>query len=406
MSQPRDFEIADLFCGAGGTSTGASEAVHALGRAPRITAVNHWSVAVETHSANHPDARHYCASLDSLDPRKLYPRGGLDLLLASPECTNHSTARGGRPVNDQSRATAWCVLRWADALRPPGIIIENVPAFANWGPIGSTGRPLKGREGETFRAWLDAARSLGYRAEHRVLLAADYGDPQTRRRLFVQLVRGRREIVWPHPTHAPEGSSLFTGRRWATARDIIEWDNRGESVSRRSRPLATNTMARIREGLEKFGGREPFIVAMEHGGRVLPVSDPLPTVTTAKGGAFGLAQPFLVSYYGNGGATSVGEPLPTVTTRDRFALVVPTLTADGRGVVADVMFRMLTPAEYAKAQGFPASYRFVGTKVEVVKQIGNAVPRRLARAIVAAHVGQSPDVSWIVDGEQEARAAS
>src|SRR6185369_9013 len=100
----------------------------------------------------HPDSKHLCASLDSLNPRDLFKEGELDLLWASPECTHHSIARGGKPINEQSRATAWCVIRWADALRPPIILIENVREFLNWGPVGANGKPLKSRRGETYQA--------------------------------------------------------------------------------------------------------------------------------------------------------------------------------------------------------------------------------------------------------------
>lgn len=134
--------IADLFCGAGGTSTGAVEAARALGMHPQLTAVNHWPVAVRTHEANHPEARHFCASLDALNPRELFRPGQLDLLWASPECTHHSVARGGRPINEQSRATAWCVVRWAEALMPPVIMVENVPEFVTWGGIGGPDSPF------------------------------------------------------------------------------------------------------------------------------------------------------------------------------------------------------------------------------------------------------------------------
>lgn len=141
------YHIADLFCGAGGTSAGAVEAIEAMGRQAELTAINHWDVAVATHTANHPTARHLCAGVDSVNPRDLYKEDELDLLWASPECTHHSIARGGRPMSDQSRATAWCVVRWAEALRPPVILIENVPEFQSWGPIGSRGRPLASRKG-------------------------------------------------------------------------------------------------------------------------------------------------------------------------------------------------------------------------------------------------------------------
>jgi DNA (cytosine-5)-methyltransferase 1 len=201
----KTIKAADLFCGAGGSSTGLKRVADALGVALDLTAVNHWPIAVETHAANHPGARHVCKSIDDIDPRKV-TGGSLDLLWASPECTHHSTARGGKPINDQSRSTAWCVTRWAEALRPKFIIVENVPEFQTWGPIGSTNRPLQSRKGETFAAWVGTLTSLGYTVEARVLNSADYGAATTRRRLFVVArfdggARGRGSIAWPatHP---------------------------------------------------------------------------------------------------------------------------------------------------------------------------------------------------------------
>lgn len=365
--------IADLFCGAGGTSTGAIQAIRATGREARLTAVNHWQRAVDTHTANHPDARHLCASVDSLNPRHLFGENELDILWASPECTHHSRARGGRPMQDQSRATAWCVTRWAEALRPSIVMVENVPEFEEWGPLGSSGKPIEGRKGETFSAWIQTLRSIGYQVDRRVLCAADYGDPTTRRRLFVQAVRGRRKIAWPEPTHSPE-ADLFHRHRWrSAASSVIDWTIPTPRIADRKRPLAPKTMARIREGIERYRG-QPFLVAMEHGGRTVAASQPLPTVTCAKGGAMGVA--FVIEYYGNGQARPVTEPLPTVTCNDRFALV----QSGGSGIC----FRMLQPHELAAAQGFPRDYQFTGTKTEQVRQIGNAVPCGFARALISA----------------------
>src|SRR5690606_3148260 len=109
----------------------------------------------------------------------------------SPECTHHSRARGSRPMNDQSRSTAHCVTRWAEALRPRWIRVENVKEFAEWGPLGYDGRPLKSRKGELFRAWVGMLEATGYKVEWRILCAADYGDPTTRERLVIQALRGR-----------------------------------------------------------------------------------------------------------------------------------------------------------------------------------------------------------------------
>jgi len=401
--------IADLFCGAGGTSTGAIQAATRLGYSPRLTAVNHWQRAVDTHTANHPDARHLCASVDSLNPRHLFAEGELDILWASPECTHHSRARGGKPMQDQSRATAWCVTRWADALLPKAILVENVPEFEEWGPLDDAGKPIPGQAGRTFFAWVETLRAIGYTVDWRKLSAADFGDPTTRTRLFVQAVRGGRRIVWPDATHT-EQADLFGRPRWRSAEAaVIDWSIPAPLISDRKRPLAPRTMKRIREGLARYGGR-PVIIAMEHGGRSLPADAPLPTVTCARGGAFGVAyllpqqsdgrlrpatEPaptvaaagaiaLVVEYYGNGQARPVTEPLPTVTCTDRFGLI----QSDSRGVG----FRMLQPHELARAQGFPESYQFTGNKTEQVRQIGNAVPCGFARALIGAFLTQSSDV--------------
>lgn len=405
---------ADLFCGAGGSSTGLARACAEADERLELLAVNHWEVAVETHARNHPWADHRCATLDSLEPRKAVPRGKLDLLIASPECTHHSIARGGRPVNDQSRASAWHVVRWAEALLPRVVLVENVREFRTWGPIGADGRPLPSRKGETFDAWCAALRSLGYRVESRILCAADYGDPTTRERLFVAAVRGRGPIRWPAPTHARNGAAdLFGARRpWRTAREIIDWSLRGASIFDRKRPLVEATLRRIAEGLRRFGGTaaEPFLAVLrgtgtvrdlnrpvpaltaggEHLGLVEPfilgqqscsaprvVSDPVPTVAAA--GAISLVHPFLVRYQGTGGAESVADPVSTVTTRDRLGLVEPASRFD-------ILFRMLAPHELARAQGFPDEYQFAGTRTDAIRQIGNAVPVGTAQALCSALV--------------------
>ena len=410
--------VVDLFAGAGGTSTGVAQAAEAIGRGLELVAVNHWQTAVDTHATNHPWAQHHCAEIDSLDPRKLV-RGRLDLLVASPECTHHSTARGGRPMSDQSRATAWCVVRWADALQPRVVLAENVPEFRTWGPLTTRGRPMKSRAGETFEAWLTALRSLGYRTSARVLNAADYGDPTTRRRLFVLAWRGRQAAPWADTTHAPRGEADLFGTRapWRAAREIIDWTLVGQSIFERKRPLAEKTLARIAEGLRRFGGvhLEPFVLQQQSGGAPRLVSEPLPTLA-AKGAVslvepflvprygerptqaprvhsideplptvpatcqHALAEPFLVRYHGTGGAESVDRPLPTITARDRFGLVQP--------AQLDIRFRMLQPHELAAAMSFPDGYRFCGNRGEVVRQIGNAVPVSTARALAAGILGQ------------------
>lgn len=368
------FPLADLFCGAGGTSTGALEAIEALGFSPKLTAVNHWPVAVATHEKNHPNHRHLCADLDALNPRKLFNPGELRLLWASPECTNHSRARRGKHINEQSRATAWCVTRWADALLPDTLLVENVPEFSNW---------------PSFSAWMGTLESFGYRLDTRILVAADYGDPTSRKRIFIQGQRKRRKIVWPDATHARKDEAAILGLiPWVPSRACIDMTLPAQRIADRKRKLAPKTIARVEEGLRKFGG-DAFLICMEHGGRVVSVNEPFPTITCAKGGAMAICEPFLIEYYGTGGARSIDEPFATITCRDRFALVIPE--------VGGCRLRMVAGKEYAAGQGFLSNYQFTGNGTEITKQIGNAVPRRMARALVAAAVSQNPNVSYLTN---------
>lgn len=431
---------ADLFCGAGGTSTGLLRAAADLGRRVDLLAVNHWNLAIDTHTANHPEVRHLCESLDHIDPVRVVPGGRLDLLCASPECTHHSRARGGKPRSDQSRASAWKLVDWCAKLHVENLLVENVREFKDWGPLTKKGKPMKRKKGKTFEAFLTALRSQFAHVEWRVLNCADYGDPTTRERLFV-MARRSKPIVWPAPSHAG---------RWKAAREVIDWELKGNSIFTRKKPLSANTLRRIEAGLRKFGGEsfvvqwdqtgsggacvrsvnrplqtlvtkqnlglvEPFIIHTTHHGEerchsvaapvptvtgahrgemaliepmvlgqqscaaARPVSEPLPTVAAA--GAIALVEPFLVTYYGTGQARSVSEPLDTVTARDRFGLAMPEVHLDGQTYLLDIRFRMLQPHELAAAMSFPADYAFAGNREARVKQIGNAVPVETARAL-------------------------
>lgn len=408
----RIIQAADLFCGAGGTSTGLLMAAEALGLKVDLTAINHWEVAVATHAKNHPGARHLCESIEGIDPRKVISGGRLHLLWASPECIHHSIARGGVPCSDQSRATAWHIVRWASSIYIDNVIIENVPEFMSWGPLGVDGRPMKSMKGKTFLAFVHAMESLGYRCEGRILNCANYGDATKRLRFFMICRRGKRRLEWPADTHSQFGGEDLFGSTlpWVPARDIIDWAIPGESIFHRKKPLSENTLARIEAGLKRYGGEE-FLVKFYGSSKTTDVNDPLSTIT-AGGEKFGLCSPFLlpqqagwpgehrtksilepmpsitttgadalvqfiIKYYGTGKTQPITEPLDTVTTKDRFALI----DAYRKAEYADILFRMLQPHELAAAHSFPRDYHFEGTKSDIIKQIGNSVPRKTAQAL-------------------------
>lgn len=247
--------------------------------------------------------------------------------IAVHNCTNHANARGGRPINDQSRATAWDVVKWAQELYIENILIENVREIMEWGPLGAEKRPLKSRKGETFQAWLQAIRSCGYTFEHRILNAADFGGATTRQRFFL-IAKRRGRISWPVPSHAKDADKtgdLFHGLKpWRGAREIIDWDLKGESIFNRKRPLATNTIARIEAGLRKFGGpaAEPFLVILKGRSTASDINKPVPTIT-AQNRHIAVCEPFVLGQHLNCAPRSTDQPLPAIMTVARIALVQP-----------------------------------------------------------------------------------
>ncbi len=318
--------VVDLFCGAGGASTGLARACEQLGlERPSLVAVNHWTVAVETHRLNHPWAQHHCARVESLDPQQICG-GRADLIVAGVECTHHSQARGGKPMSDQSRASAWHVVHWAEQLRTRDILIENVPEFRNWGPIDAKGKPIKSRKGETFQAFLQALDSLGYRVEWKILNSADYGDPQRRRRLFLRARAHNRRIVWPDQTHAEQPD--LVAQPWRTAREIIDWGDLGSSIFTRKRPLAKRTIDRIAEGIRRFCGEhaEAFLIMLYGQSTARSVDLPLPTVTGS--GHLALIHPFMIPRHGERPTQAprthdVDAPAPTIAATNAPNLVMP-----------------------------------------------------------------------------------
>lgn len=324
----RKILVADLLCGAGGSSTGCQRALDALGLPMELVCVNHWPVAIETHQKNHPDARHYVQDISTVRPHILVPEGYLDLLMASPTCTHHSVARGGKPTSDQQRSDPWHIISWLTELRVKRIIIENVWEFVGWGPVNAqTGKPIKSRKGEYFQAWIDTIRRLGFEPEWRKLNAADYGDATTRQRFILMARSDSKTVHWPMPTHArkpAEGLALFPGvQPWRPAREIIDWDLKGRSIFTRKKPLAAKTLARIYAGAIKFRWPEPFLVILRNHMTAQGLDGPLPTVA-ANGNHIGLAEPVIMNGRKGNQAQGVSQaPVPTLDTKGGVWLAEP-----------------------------------------------------------------------------------
>lgn len=360
----------DLFCGAGGTSTGVENARYAGEQCAKVVAcVNHDANAIASHAANHPDALHFTEDIRTLElshlvdhvkrMKKIYPEA-LIVLWASLECTNFSKAKGGQPRDADSRTLAEHLFRYIESIDPDYIQIENVEEFMSWGDMDEKGHPISKDKGRCYEKWKRNVMRYGYDFDWRILNSADYGAYTTRKRFFGIFAKRGLPIVFPEPTHCKDGKNDMFGRleKWKPVKDVLDFSDEGESIFCRKKPLAEKTLERIYSGLIKFvaGGKEAFIVkynSMSRTGKYQApsIDEPCPTVATQ--GRLALAKVnflskqfsgnpysknisvkdpagtitckdhhvFVTAYYGNGHNNSVEQPAPTVTTKDRLALV-------------------------------------------------------------------------------------
>jgi len=341
--------VVDLFAGGGGASSGIEAA---LGR-PVDIAVNHSAAAIAVHTTNHPRTRHHQESVWNVDPRTATGGRRVGLLWASPDCTHFSRAKGGKPRSKKKRSLACAVTRWAKAVRPRVIVVENVAEFEHWGPLLADDKPCPKRKGKSFRAWVAKLRRYGYAVDWRLLVAADFGAPTTRKRLFVIARCDGVPIRWPEPSHGPGRA-----QPWRTAAECIDWSIPCPSIFERKKPLKPATERRIAAGLKRyvFESAAPFIVPVCHtraGDRTHGADEPLPVVTTARGGELALVAPVLTKYHGGARGETRGqdarEPLRTIDTENRFGLAVPFLApvthhGDARTHSVEEPFRTVTAA--------------------------------------------------------------
>lgn len=342
--------LTDLFCGAGGSGLGAD----AVPGVELVLAANHAPIAIDTHQANFPDVDHDCADISQVDPRR-YRR--TELLWASPECTNHSVAKGRRraavqdglfdldatdPAAERSRATMWDVPRFAEHHRYAAIVVENVVDVARW---------------SMWPAWLHAMTCLGYR--HRVVYLNSMHAPavvaprapQSRDRVYIVFWRAGQPApdLDPRPTAWCGGCGVRVAavqawkrpdrERWGRYRaqylyrcpntgcrnsvvepdtdpaaSIIDWTLPGLRIGDRARPLKPKTAARIRTGLARYTGAQVVPAGGTGNDQATTTEAPFRARTTRETDAL------VVPYYGTGVAHPTGDPMHTVSTRDRFGV--------------------------------------------------------------------------------------
>ena len=358
----RVLNTADLFCGAGGATTGMEDALEKKGVQHVGIAINHWKIAVETMKRNHPAVDTKCMSIEEAVPADLVPGGELDILWASPSCTHHSRAKGGKPRSNQLRAQPELILTWLDQLFVRRLIVENVPEFVDWGPLDREGRPIKSRVGDCFKAWVAALEARNYVVSWRIVNCADYGDATTRRRFFLKAVRrGCGRIVWPEPTYAenPQPELFGERKRWRGIRECLDMSDTGKSIFGRKKPLSANTLRRIQVGLKRYCGMEfqmdmlgaggpdgcrirsvdepmvtqhaggnrvaivkPFLVKLRNHETVEPIDAPITTVTCS-GAHHALCTPLVLGQQGGAECRPIDEPCPTIATAGAIRVITP-----------------------------------------------------------------------------------
>ena len=370
----------DLFCGAGGTSTGIELAKDKKGQksAKVIACVNHDANAIASHAFNHPNAVHFTEDIRTLElsplvthvdkMKRQYPKAAV-VLWASLECTNFSKAKGGQPRDADSRTLAEHLFRYIETINPDYIQIENVEEFMSWGKLDDNGKPVSKDKGRLYLRWVDKIKKYGYKFDHRILNAADFGAYTSRRRFFGQFARKGLPIVWPKQTHCKEGSQTKFENllKWKPVKDVLDLEDEGTSIFKRKKPLSPKTFDRIYAGLIRFvaGGKDkrmlkynsingktgkhvppsmeepcPTISCQGRLGIVkthflskyfsghpesknIPVTGPAHTIKCKDNHAL-VSTKFLAAYYGTGdNVNHVDNPCGTVTTKDRFNLVSP-----------------------------------------------------------------------------------
>ena len=245
--------IIDCFAGGGGASVGIEMA---LGRHVDI-AINHDPEAIRMHKVNHPDTLHLTEDIFKVDLHKYVKGRKVALMWASPDCTSHSKAKGGQPRKRGLRILPWAVYKHAKQILPEVIIMENVEEIQQWGPLDKKGRPIKERQGEDYKKFITAMKSLGYAFDSRELVAADYGAPTTRKRWYAIFRRDGKDIIWPEQTHFKDSEP-----KRKQCGEFIDWSDIGKSIFERKKPLAEATQKRIANGIRKYilENPKPYIV--------------------------------------------------------------------------------------------------------------------------------------------------
>lgn len=402
--------VIDSFCGAGGVTQGFHNAmIDGEKCVAVIIGINHDAKAIASHKANHPETKHYTEDFRSVNIHSLlpiiaeakikYPNAKV-MFWMSAECTHHSIAKGGMSRDADSRSLPEYAYNYIQILQPDIVGVENVKEFLDWGPLqikiitGKKGNelycpldkkerpetegekqyrklnkirkykrynylptyiPIKERKKEYYNAWRDTIKSFGYHYDYKLLNAADFGAYTSRLRYFGLFAKDQTNIVFPKPTHSKTAKNGL--KKWKGVKDVLDFNDEGESIFDRTDPLCENTLTRVHSGLIRFvaGGKENFMLKYnsmnQNGSYIAPGTDePCPVISTQNrlgvcfiskafsghpdsknisvdGPAGSVTcvdhHQFISTYFSPGYNKSVNDPAGTIRCKDCMSLVSP-----------------------------------------------------------------------------------
>jgi len=333
MDDYKKFEGIDLFCGAGGVTTGIEQARYKDQMIARvICAINHDENALASHAKNHLNTIHFPEDIRNFDVKKLPDFGNrknkLIYLWASLECTNFSNAKGGLPRDADSRTLANSLFPYVVHVNPDYIFIENVREFMAWGPLDNNGKPLSRKNGLHYLAWVEKMCSYGYDYDWKLLNSADYGAHTSRIRYFAIFSKKGLPVRWPEATHSKKPNGL---KKWKPVREVLDLHEEGNSIFTRKKPLVEKTLKRIYAGLQKYVSQdkeENWIVKyLSNDPRTgvnagASVDNPAPSITTQSRLYLAKTKNWMDwNYTGEHHHQSIDKPCRTITTKPQGNLM-------------------------------------------------------------------------------------
>lgn len=373
--------VADLFCGTGGFSYGFSR----TGHFEVVLGIDIRPTSIETFKANHEGATAICNDVRDVpikEVAELLGKGAksIDVLIGGPPCQGFSSIRPFRSINENDHRNTLFeqFILYIGFFEPSFVVFENVVGL------------LHHKGGRTIEEIRSSIEALGYSVEYRVLNAVSYGVPQKRERvIFLARRGGKAAPMFPEPTHEFNGKSMARGgslkplpmfsdvlQPAVTLRDAISdlpaLDSSGEAETYREDAEASHYAIARRRCCQKLTMHS----STRHTARMLEIIKLAGTNRWAL--PEGLTTSGFSSCYSR---LSYDEPSTTITVN----FVHP---ASNR-CIHPTQDRALTPREGARIQSFDDDFTFCGSRTDIVKQIGEAVPPLLGTAIAQAILSQA-----------------